>query len=601
MRHLDNLVVKNGLIAGCLCAVLIFALGWTGWVLSPLHQGRLRADKNIEYAAAMINVEMDRAERTALGLRAIWRQQPQNIKDPSRIATIQPFLDHRSLIKSVIMSRADGESLFIKLTPDAWEMILIAPGAVHPTISRAVGGQWLQVPSQPFQRTFDPRERPWYRLAEAGGAPAWTRPYRFTEGGAGFTYAVPVTDGARLEGVVGVDVALELLERRVADLLPGSEFSVLVTDAEGRTLVSPGDKNHPLLAPPPPGLLERFSLAGPFRYQRRLPLRVQAPAMELRVAVAPGVLVPGLRQRMVLVALAAVLSFAAVMGYVHFLNRNLVRPIMHLLGQAEPAPGPSRIWEFEQLEDAIRRLGQTEADRQQILQQLEHAQRVETMGNMAPGVIHDLNNHLSVILAQLNLCMEEGDGTATLQRRIGKAERATMRCAQAMRGLLEYSRPGRPTPVAFILNELIQNAVVLLEPVLGETIQVETTLGEGMSPLFGEPVKLQQVVVNLALNARDAMRGCGVLSFRTWTGAGGACLEVRDTGCGMTEEVKRKVFEPFFSTKEAGKGTGLGLTMVQRIVSAHGGTIDVASEPGEGTRFVIHLPVEEACAEPAPI
>ena len=295
------------------------------------------------------------------------------------------------------------------------------------------------------------------------------------------------------------------------------------------------------------------------------------------------------------VVLSSSLAFAAVMGYVHFLHRNLVRPIMSILGPELHRSAPSEIWEFRQLEEAIRRLGQTESDRQQILQQLEHAQRVETMGNMAPGVIHDLNNHLTVILAQLTLCMEEVAGSASLEHRLGKAERATWRCAQAMRGLLEFSRPGQASPVEVQLNDLVRSTVSLLEPVLGETIRVETELAADLPLLQGEPVKLQQVLVNLALNGRDAMRGAGGLIFRTWVDQEGVCLEVQDSGCGMNEEILRLVFDPFYTTKEPGKGTGLGLTMVQRIVSAHGGTIDVASEPEVGTRFVIHLPVAEAC------
>jgi hypothetical protein len=217
------------------------------------------------------------------------------------------------------------------------------------------------------------------------------------------------------------------------------------------------------------------------------------------------------------------------------------------------------------------------------------------MGNMAPGVIHDLNNHLSVVLAQLNLCHEQAAEFPALTARIGKAERATLRCAQAMRGLLEYSRPGRPEPVEFQLNELVQSTVSLLEPVLGESVRVETFLGEGIGPLQGETVKLQQVLVNLALNARDAMRGSGTLTLRTGVEDGHAFVEVRDTGSGMTEEVQAKLFEPFFTTKGPGKGTGLGLTMVHRIITAHGGSILVDSVLGEGTRFAVRLPVPEPC------
>jgi signal transduction histidine kinase len=136
----------------------------------------------------------------------------------------------------------------------------------------------------------------------------------------------------------------------------------------------------------------------------------------------------------------------------------------------------------------------------------------------------------------------------------------------------------------------VLTTAALLEPVLGESIQVDIHLADGLPPVEGEPVKLQQVLVNLALNAKDAMRGVGTLGIRTGLHAGDLLLEVRDTGCGMTEDVKRKLFDPFYTTKPAGKGTGLGLTMVHRIVTAHGGSVKVESEPGKGTTFLLRFP-----------
>jgi len=125
---------------------------------------------------------------------------------------------------------------------------------------------------------------------------------------------------------------------------------------------------------------------------------------------------------------------------------------------------------------------------------------------------------------------------------------------------------------------------------LGRTIRIEAELSRDIPPLFGEPVKLQQVLVNLGLNARDAMPEGGLLLFRTYQANGKVCLEVKDTGCGMGEDVKRRVFEPFFSTKAPDRGTGLGLSMVANIVAAHAGQIQVESEPGEGTLFRIEFP-----------
>jgi len=141
------------------------------------------------------------------------------------------------------------------------------------------------------------------------------------------------------------------------------------------------------------------------------------------------------------------------------------------------------------------------------------------------------------------------------------------------------------------LNASVEHVAALLGPVAGPSIEVRKDLDPEAPVMFGEPQKIQQVLVNLGMNARDAMPEGGRLTFRTFRAEGNVCLEVRDTGCGMTREVMERVFEPFFSTKARGKGTGLGLAMVANIVAAHGGSIRVDSQPGEGTAFRIEFPL----------
>jgi signal transduction histidine kinase len=594
MQHLDALVFKNGLLAATLCALLIFGLGWTGWVSNPLGLARARAERAMDYAAAHLDAHFSRAEGTARGLDALWHTDSDSARNPMRLAAVQPFLDHSGLPLNLILYRVGSDSLFLLDASREPNRILVPAGQNRAAYQLGRDGRWDPVDQGSPMRSFSVTDRPWYRLAEASPVPAWTEPYRFNPSGFGFTYVVPEREKGRLQGILGVDLALEGLEQPLREILPPSEFKVLLTDGAGRVLVAP-DPAGDLLGPVTPGIRASLGAPGPFRFHRRLTLRAAGPALALEVSASPETLLPHLRMRIALVAMAAALTFAAIMRYTLSLYRNLVRPIRRLLhqqsgGSAKGDTSSSDIWEFRQLEDSIRRLGQTESDRQQILNQLEHAQRVATMGIMAPGVIHDLNNHLSVILAQLELCLEETEVSPRVHRRVAKAEDATMRCSEAMRGLLEYSRPGPARPVDCDLNDLVMSAVSLLEPVLGETIRVETALAEGMLPIQGEPVKLQQAIVNLALNAKDAMRGSGILGFRTRRSGRDLVLEVSDTGSGMTEEVKRKLFEPFFTTKAPGKGTGLGLTMVQRIVSAHGGAVQVESEPGAGTRFILMLP-----------
>ena len=209
---------------------------------------------------------------------------------------------------------------------------------------------------------------------------------------------------------------------------------------------------------------------------------------------------------------------------------------------------------------------------------------------LAPGIVHDVNNQLTLVLGQITTCRTLLESHPELQPHLRAAEGATIQCAEVLRALMDYSRPNHGHRERLSLNTAVEGAVTLLRRVLGKSIRIEEDLSRDIPLLFGEPVKLQQVLVNLGLNARDAMPDGGALLFRTFHAQEKVCLEVKDTGCGMSEEVKRRVFEPFFSTKAPEKGTGLGLSMVANIVAAHAGQIQVESEPGVGTQFLIEFP-----------
>ncbi|NTV73317.1 MAG: hypothetical protein HGA66_03815, partial [Holophaga sp.] len=322
------------------------------------------------------------------------------------------------------------------------------------------------------------------------------------------------------------------------------------------------------------------------------------PQMRLQASIPEEDLFPGLHRRRIatfLLALAVVLGVAWSLLDLH---RHIVRPIRELAaGAGSPgaagAPGlayHSDIWELEEVGRQLRVAGRAVQENELHLSRAEHSQRVDSVGMMAPGIVHDVNNHLAVVLGQLTLCQDQSEGHPGLQPRLRAAEGATIRCAEVLRGLLDYSRPDQGQRKLMNLNASLETGVGLLRGVLGKDVRVDLDLDPGLPMLFGEPVKLQQVIVNLGINARDAMPGGGLLSFRTFSSEGNVCLEIKDTGCGMSDDVKRRIFEPYFSTKEPGKGTGLGLAMVASIVTEHGGRIHVDSEPGAGTAFRIELP-----------
>ena len=256
--------------------------------------------------------------------------------------------------------------------------------------------------------------------------------------------------------------------------------------------------------------------------------------------------------------------------------------------------------------------------RQQLERQFLHAQRLEAVGRMAGGIAHDFNNLLSVIIGFSDLALQQIKTDTPLWRDVKEIHGAAGRAAGLTRQLLEFSRRDMLQPKVTNLNELISNLANMLRRLIGEDVDLRLDLQAGLSAVKVDPASIEQVVMNLVINARDAMVHGGRLSIRTaeieidapLPGAPPGInpgryvtLAVQDTGAGMDRKVQEHLFEPFFTTKEAGKGTGLGLCTVYGIVKQNGGDIWFLSDAGQGTTFTIYLPPTEAvqpAALPAP-
>jgi two-component system, cell cycle sensor histidine kinase and response regulator CckA len=248
--------------------------------------------------------------------------------------------------------------------------------------------------------------------------------------------------------------------------------------------------------------------------------------------------------------------------------------------------------------------------------QLLHSQRLEAVGQLAGGVAHDFNNILTVILGQAHSLLEEARDEE-LRKDLTQIEAAANRAANLTRQLLTFSRRDMVALEPVDLNDFIGEARDFLDRTIGDQIELETELGEGLSPILADPGQLHQVLMNLLINARDAMPGGGKVLVRTRAmppragydgevdphARGWVQLEVEDNGCGMTDEQAARIFEPFFTTKPRGQGTGLGMSTVYGIVERAGGTIDVETEKDRGALFRIRLPAMhegEAAAVSAP-
>ena len=266
-----------------------------------------------------------------------------------------------------------------------------------------------------------------------------------------------------------------------------------------------------------------------------------------------------------------------------------------------PEPIVSGVKEIQTLSDALWKAGESIRNEADLRTQLERSQRLETMGCLAGGIAHDVNNQLASIVGQINLgrdLLPEGHPAA---QRLDKAEHAADRCAVLVKSLLSFTHQVRPQLGSMDLNTLVVDTAALLERVLGGLIRIELSLAPGLPPILGNAVQLEQVLLNLAVNSRDAMPQGGRLMLSTeLAGTGRVLLRVRDTGTGIPEDVRPRIFEPFFTTKAVGKGSGLGLATVFTIVKAHGGSIEVASQPSQGTEFRILLQMIEKPVQPGP-
>jgi PAS domain S-box-containing protein len=255
------------------------------------------------------------------------------------------------------------------------------------------------------------------------------------------------------------------------------------------------------------------------------------------------------------------------------------------------------------------------SERKRLEQQLWQLQKMEAVGRLAGGVAHDFGNLLTVIHVRAQLALRRLGAGEPARQDIEMLDETAARAGGLVRQLLAFSRKQVLQPKVLDLNAVVEDAQQMLRPLIGEDISLVTTLAPVLGRVKADPIQLEQVLVNLAVNARDAMSEGGTLSVETadveldegfaaqHAGAASGSyvvLRVRDTGTGMDEATRAQIFEPFFTTKQVGKGTGLGLATVYGIVKQHGGYVTVESELGRGSTFAVYLPrvEEEPEAEP---
>ena len=273
------------------------------------------------------------------------------------------------------------------------------------------------------------------------------------------------------------------------------------------------------------------------------------------------------------------------------------------IGYAEQKPeldeGPFLKEERSLLDEIARQIAliiehkQAEEDKMKLYGQLRHADRLATVGMLAAGVAHELNEPVGNILGFAQLAKKGAGIPAPVKQDIEKIEAASLDAREIIQKLLVFARQVPPEKKFVNLNEIVKNGLYFFDARCAkEGIELVRNLSPNLPEIVADPVQLNQVLVNLVVNALQSIKGEGTITIQTKFNDQEVCLIVEDTGSGMSKEVLDNIFTPFFTTKDIGCGTGLGLPVVHGIVTGHGGVINVESKVGQGTRFEIRLPIK---------
>jgi signal transduction histidine kinase len=626
MLPIRRLLLRDLLVLMAGLSALTLGLSWWSQQHALARQAEARTQAALHHLDETLESELKGSQSLGKVVLSWWLNGDLDPAKPDEAARlVLPLLSAQHGITSLNLARTDGQSLLFLHLGGEWSMReLVDPGPQAHIRWRRLGQGNPPGSESWTTMDYDPRTRPWYRAGAVQSAPGWTEPYAFyTTQDPGITYTFPVRDATGLRGVAALDFLLDDLTARVWAVQPTPRSRCLVVDDQNRALILPNDpdfqspdaRRKAFLRPLGPELLaiqSRMLAASPGPGK---PFHARPADETLLGLVKPFQGLPGIHWRLLLTVpeedllgparvriwsllALAVLSLALAFWRIRQIARRVADPITQLgaaaeaLGQGQVPPLlQSNIFEIRSLDRALRQAGDSLTDRARLQRQLEHSQRMETVGTLAGGIAHDVNNQLAAILGQLHLCREILPEGHQVLNRIQRAEEATRRCAQTTKALLSFSHQSRPELRTVDLNAQVRETATILDRLLGGRIRLGLHLSESLPPIAGDPIQLEQVLMNLAVNARDAMPDGGHLDLRTYLQADGQVgLEVHDSGPGIPETILPHIFEPFITTKELGKGTGLGLAMVFGILKAHHGRIVADNAPEGGARFRISLP-----------
>jgi len=606
MTPLRRLLARHLLSIQLPLLALLAGLLWWGARSLLLSQAQRDGETRLQMAVQALDQRLTTVEQAGLAMADYSAQGRLPFTDlPGNARLLMPWLYHQNELRLVNFVDEEGRSLILVNITDGWhtrEIQRNAKGILGVRWQKAdasgilFDGQLLHEPLG-----FDVRQRPWYREARQLETPRWSVPYRLDppQNRLVMTWLVPLKapDGGR-GGALGIDLLATDLNTffQVLRPTPGSRLWLL---DQNRQLLAEAHGAQAALPVPPGG--DRLSLEGlPCRVLRSdVPTRAGSQ-WHMVLAIPERDLLAAARGKLLAITAAAFALLLLPIIWGLWEGRRLSREIQALARAADqvgagiaPQLAKSQVAEFATLGQALHQAHADIQKRNALEQHLQHSQRLETLGTLAGGIAHDVNNHLSAILGQIFLVRDTlPEGHASIERLL-QAEVAADNCARTTRTLLAFSRHGNSDLKAMDLNELLTEMADLLNYVLGGLVRVDLDLDPAPLCLQGDRVQLEQVIMNLAVNARDAMPDGGHLSFQTRRLASGELtLKVKDTGTGMSPETLARIFEPFYTTKAVGQGTGLGLALVHGIVHSHHGRLEVESHEGFGTTFSLSFPLD---------
>ena len=292
-----------------------------------------------------------------------------------------------------------------------------------------------------------------------------------------------------------------------------------------------------------------------------------------------------------------------------FLANGVLQPIKHLVsashqwakGNLDYRVKTTRKDEIAELAETFNLMASSLRERDEQLkeyarQQIMKSERLATLGQLAAGVAHEINNPLGAVLMYTHLALEDLEERDALRTNLERAVTEASRCKNIVKGLLDFARQTEPKVEESDVNVTLERTLAVVEnQALFQNVKITKVVCRSLPKVVMDVGQIQQVFTNIVLNAAEAMEGKGELTVTTRMAADNEYVEIEftDTGCGIQPESREKIFDPFYTTKEIGHGTGLGLSISHGIIARHNGTIEVKSEPGKGTSFLIRLPLKQ--------